>query len=326
MESGGCPFKHFDRENLTKLLKGEALSADAVETVLTLVEEKDWSFACSQVYEEKKKQVLHQTDQVAVFQSIKSKCGSKRDSKDVESETLSENGRKRLKGIFEQSGSGFQDNSCNNGDVTHCRRSTEETLPWDSGISILSDTRSEACIESPTKRQKLDRTSCVGNECYYDDGPASTVASKIGGASCKIENGSSGKGSHGASLGQEIKFHKSLPKYSSEFITSHKHLEPKCLEFTKTKFEGNVDGKVEQVAQSCCNDAADNTKTKGFELRISGGDTEKTSSLETESLFRTTAVKERGTKSDSKKDLGELFYKPTDFYRSYKSLLRGLRK
>ena len=87
-----------------------------------------------------------------------------------------------------------------------------------------------------------------------------------------------------------------------------------------------MDGKVEQVAQSCCNDAADNTKTKGFELRISDGDTEKTSSLETESLFRTTAVKERGTKSDSKKDLGELFHKPTDFYRSYKSLLRGLRK
>ena len=327
MESGGCPFKHFDRENLTKLLKGEALSADAIETVLTMVEEKDWSFACSTVYEEKKKQVLHQNDQVTVFQSEKSKCVSKKDSKDVESETFSENGRKRLKGMFEQSSGGVQDNNRDNGNVTHCR-STEETLPWDSGIRILSGSISEACIDSPTKRRKLDRTRCDGNEGCFEDGPASTVTTEIDDVSCKIEHGTSGIGSHGASLGYEIKYHKSLPSYSSESITSHKHLEPKCLEFTKTKLEVNVGGKVEQVSQSCCDDA-DNTKTNDFQLKISEVDTEKASSLNTENLFRTTAVKERGTKSDSKKDLGkhsQLFYKPTDFYRSYKSLLAGLRK
>ena len=250
---------------------------------------------------------------------MKSKCGVECDNKDVESETLSENGRKRLKDIFEESYT-VQNNNNDNRDVTRYNKSIEQALSGDSGICTLRDTRSEVFIESPTKRRRLDRTRCVGNDCSCNHGPTSAVVSEISDVSCKIENGRSEIGSNSTSLEYEVKYHKSLSKYSSEFIAGHEHLEPRGLGSTDKKLEVDGDREVEQVEKT------DNISTNGSQLKISEVGFEKADSLQTNSLFWTTSVKEPGI--NSKKALSEhsqLFYKPLDFYRSYKSLVAGLR-
>ncbi len=57
-EGGGCPFKHFDENNLTRVLASEALPAAAVHTVINTASAGDCSGACCLLLAEKQKKIF----------------------------------------------------------------------------------------------------------------------------------------------------------------------------------------------------------------------------------------------------------------------------
>ena len=59
LESGGCPFKHFDAENLETLLRSQFLSLESREAILSTAGENRWSHACCLLFEHRKRRLIH---------------------------------------------------------------------------------------------------------------------------------------------------------------------------------------------------------------------------------------------------------------------------
>ena len=343
LESGGCPFKHFDKENLTKLLQSEPISPVAVENIVTLATEGNCSVACYKLYKEKERRISSQcknvecnarnceddfindndTDLLQDEENTESalKCGTDV----VENDILSEKSEKRQKDFREQCA---YCSSCDGRGKCGSTRDkeqdysvTSETL--DSGICsalLPDDTRAD----SPTKRRKLNRNdSSFNNSCLFQSDclvPLETIASdrNVRSEQVRREN----RVCYNCPDNQEASCKTSLDfSVISEGEKCYKELEGGCSSVVKMK-QSNGSERDSEIQP---HDSSIKRSTNALNVIT----TEMKSSLKVQNTSYSAQAEVHNAqglvRQLSYEETLKLFHKPIDFYRSFKTLVEGLR-
>lgn len=332
LESGGCPFKHFDKENLTKLLRSESISDVAMETILSLATDGDWSFACLELYREKKRCISSQTESAKlndcqrstkrehpmILSSSASDALEPRDEhilafaasshhilNDESGTATKEKRRKRLNDLF-------SDSNCNNCDQRICCSKTDEkdnsklvresrianqtfsTDIWESGI--------EASLRSvsPVKRRKLttEQSRCLSDISH--NGTIDSCATFSSDSDTKW-NITEKREVACAVASQEISY---VTTVQADFEAEEAASE-------------NISANEEHAQSDASNNATKITDPNG------AYDTKLRKIPFDGSSFQIEGDITLSTRIDTS-ERSQFFHKPIDFYRSYKALVEGL--